>query len=93
MRNVSPQYLPHHLLRIQFWIVRREKQEREPRVPFQALLYHFRMVKPDIVENHNDGSSGITFANHGKECLKCFRVSRISDVSCQGAVSEINYSK
>lgn len=78
--------LPYHFLGIQFRIIGRQEQKREPRISFQAFLYDLSMMKADVIENHNNRSPGIAFSNRGKECEKCFRVSCISDPAGQDAI-------
>ena len=81
MGDVSTKNLPDHLLRIEFWVIRRKEEKGESRVSLQRFLYDFGMMESDIVENHDNAPPGIALPDQGKECLKGSCVSGFSDVS------------
>jgi len=81
MGDISTENLPDHLLRIEFWVIRRKKEKGEPRVLFQRFLYGFGMMESDIVENHDNAPPRIPLPDQGKECLKSSCVSGFSDLS------------
>ena len=93
MGNVSSHDLPHHLLRIQIWVVWRQEKEGDSWVSPKVCAYRLGMMEAHIIQYEDDMPSRVSCTEAIKKFLKGSGIPRIRNLPDQISSFEIHRAK